>query len=57
MLFIGSFGTATLYKRLADDILVVMKHIHLSEMAHNERNMALNEVQVISSLDHENIIK
>ncbi|XP_017772307.1 PREDICTED: serine/threonine-protein kinase Nek8 [Nicrophorus vespilloides] len=53
----GSFGTATLYKRLEDEVFVVMKEVFVSDMSPIEKSAALNEVEVLSSLDHPNIIK
>lgn len=53
----GAFGTAILYKRLSDKMHVVMKEVYLTDMTKDERNMALNEVNVLSSLNHPNIIR
>ena len=52
----GSFGVACLYKRLHDDILVVLKQINLMELSKGEKEMAMNEVDVFSKLHHPNII-
>lgn len=52
----GSFGVACLYKRLNDDVLVVLKQINLLEMTKGEKEMAMNEVDVFSKLHHPNII-
>lgn len=52
----GSFGIASLYKRLNDDIYVVLKQINLAELTNLEREMAMNEVDVFSRLKHPNVI-
>jgi NIMA (never in mitosis gene a)-related kinase len=53
----GAFGTAVLYHKVADDKLVVIKEVNMIDLTASERQMALNEVQVLSSLDHPNIIR
>lgn len=52
----GSFGVACLYKRIHDDIQVVLKQINLLELTKSEKEMAMNEVEVFSKLHHPNII-
>lgn len=52
----GSFGVACLYKRINDDIQVVLKQINLMELTKSEKEMAMNEVEVFSKLHHPNII-
>jgi len=52
----GSFGRAILVKRKSDDQLLVLKQINVLEMSEKERNDAMNEVHLLSMLDHENII-
>lgn len=52
----GAFGTAVLYRRTADDALVVVKEVNLSELKPHDRLLAQNEVRVLSLLDHPNII-
>lgn len=52
----GSFGVASLYKRINDDILVVLKQINLADITKSEREMAMNEVEVFSRLSHPNVI-
>lgn len=54
---IGAFGTAFLYHKVSDDTLVVIKEVNMIDLTASERQMALNEVQVLSSLDHPNIIR
>ncbi|RZF37381.1 hypothetical protein LSTR_LSTR009732 [Laodelphax striatellus] len=53
----GAFGTAILYEREKDNRLVVIKEINMTELTASERQMALNEVQVLSLLTHPNIIR
>lgn len=53
----GSFGTATLCKRLQDDKFVVMKEILTIDMDNTQKLSAFNEVNIISTLSHPNIIK
>lgn len=53
----GAFGTAVLYRREATQTLVVIKEINMMDITAAERQMALNEVQVLSSLHHPNIIR
>uniref|UniRef100_A0A914YGS2 Protein kinase domain-containing protein n=1 Tax=Panagrolaimus superbus TaxID=310955 RepID=A0A914YGS2_9BILA len=52
----GSFGSAILYRRKADDSLVVIKEINMHELSTAERQLALNEVSLLSSMDHPHII-
>lgn len=54
---LGAFGTAVLYRELASDNLVVIKEINMIELTAAERQMALNEAQVLSILNHPNIIR
>ncbi|XP_064212141.1 serine/threonine-protein kinase Nek8 isoform X1 [Tribolium castaneum] len=53
----GAFGTATLYRRLNDGKQVVMKEVFLMDMDNSEKKSALNEVEILSNLNHPNIIK
>lgn len=52
----GSFGVAVLYKKVLENIYVVLKQINLSELTKSEKELAMNEVQVFSKLHHPNII-
>ncbi|KAI6234448.1 Protein kinase domain-containing protein [Aphelenchoides fujianensis] len=66
----GSFGNAILYRRKDDDSLVILKEINMHELSLGERQvsstlhfslitgfqLALNEVTLLSRLDHPNII-
>ncbi|KAK4880879.1 hypothetical protein RN001_004198 [Aquatica leii] len=53
----GAFGTAVLYKRFSDNSDVVIKEIFLSDMTDGEKQLAFNEVNVLASLNHSNIIR
>lgn len=49
--------TVYLCQRLADKKLVIIKQIPLEQLTTEERQSALNEVKVLSMLDHPNIIR
>lgn len=53
----GAFGSAVLYRRKEDDVLVIIKEINMLELSASERQMALNEVNVLALLDHPNIVR
>lgn len=50
----GSFGNAILYRRKDDDELVILKEINMHELSPTERQLALNEVLLLSRLHHPN---
>nr|XP_053652731.1 serine/threonine-protein kinase Nek8-like [Cherax quadricarinatus] len=52
----GAFGSAVLYRRKEDEVMVIIKEINMLELSASERQMALNEVNVLAMLDHPNII-
>ncbi len=52
----GAFGTAVLYRRREDESHVILKEINLHALTGSERQLALNECQVLSILQHPNII-
>ncbi|XP_063884250.1 serine/threonine-protein kinase Nek8-like isoform X1 [Scylla paramamosain] len=52
----GSFGSAVLYRRLKDEALVVIKEINMLDLSASERQMSLNEINVLALLDHPNIV-
>ncbi|XP_074601814.1 nimA-like kinase isoform X2 [Brevipalpus obovatus] len=52
----GAFGIAILYRRLTDGYLVVIKEVDVTFMNASERKLAINEVKVLSSLKHPNIV-
>lgn len=49
--------TVYLCQRLADKKQVIIKQIPLEQLTTEERQSALNEVKVLSMLDHPNIIR
>ncbi|XP_069592361.1 serine/threonine-protein kinase Nek9 isoform X1 [Ranitomeya imitator] len=52
----GAYGEATLYRRTEDDSLVVWKEVGLTRLSEKERRDALNEIVILSLLQHDNII-
>ncbi|KAM9294341.1 serine/threonine-protein kinase Nek9 [Gastrophryne carolinensis] len=52
----GAYGEATLYRRTEDDSLVVWKEVGLARLSEKERRDALNEIVILSLLQHNNII-
>lgn len=53
----GSFAQAHLAQSLDDKCYYVIKQIDLSDMSDAELTTSLNEVNILKSLDHPNIIK
>ena len=53
----GGYGKALLAKRKADSSLFVIKAIKLSNLSDQEKRDAINEVSVLSSLRHPNIVE
>ena len=51
------YRTVYLCRRLADKKPVIIKQIPVEQMTKDERQAALNEVKVLSMLDHPNIIE
>lgn len=52
----GAFGHAVLYRRKTDGLLVIIKEINMLDLAASDRQMALNEVKVLATMDHPSII-
>lgn len=52
----GSFGKVNLYQNTSDNSLVVWKEINLKRLDTKARNEAFSEVEILSILDHPNII-
>ena len=52
----GSFGKVNLYRNTTDNSLVVWKEIDLKKLETKFRNEAFAEVEILSMLDHPNII-
>ncbi|KAM9355138.1 serine/threonine-protein kinase Nek9 isoform 2-T2 [Pholidichthys leucotaenia] len=52
----GAFGEATLYRRAEDNSLVVWKEVDLNSLSEKERRDVMNEINILSILEHNNII-
>ena len=52
----GSFGSVFLVKRKKDDQIYAMKRINLPKSPSNEKEAALNEIRLLASLSHPNVI-
>uniref|UniRef100_A0A3P9IZ44 non-specific serine/threonine protein kinase n=1 Tax=Oryzias latipes TaxID=8090 RepID=A0A3P9IZ44_ORYLA len=52
----GAFGEATLYRRTEDNSLVVWKEVDLNSLSEKERRDVMNEINILSVLEHNNII-
>ena len=52
----GSFGSVWLVKRKEDNNIYAMKRVTISGLGKKERENALNEIRLIASLNHKNII-
>ena len=50
-------STVYLCRRLSDNKELIIKEIPVEQMTKEERQAALNEVKVLSMLDHPNIIQ
>ncbi|VDL63121.1 unnamed protein product [Nippostrongylus brasiliensis] len=52
----GAFGSAVLYRRKEDASLVIIKEINMYDLDSSQRQLALNEVHLLSRIEHPNII-
>jgi NIMA (never in mitosis gene a)-related kinase len=52
----GAFGSVSICKRKADGNMYAMKRVKISQLSSKERENALNEVRILASLSHPNII-
>ncbi|CAI8018778.1 Serine/threonine-protein kinase Nek8 [Geodia barretti] len=52
----GAYGAAVLYRKKDDGSHVILKEINLMDLTKTERYSAMNEAQILSRLDHPNII-
>jgi NIMA (never in mitosis gene a)-related kinase len=52
----GAFGSVWIVKRKADGKSYAMKRVKISQLDTRERENALNEVRILASLQHNNII-
>lgn len=52
----GAFGSVCLVKRKADSNVYAMKRVKISQLNKKEQENALNEVRILASISHPNII-
>ena len=52
----GAFGIVLLVKRKIDGQTYAMKQVSISQLTDKEKNNALNEIRILASLSHRNII-
>ena len=52
----GAFGSVSLVKRKEDGITYAMKRVKIAQLRIKERENALNEIRILASLQHPNII-
>ena len=52
----GSFSTVHKVKRLTDGVEYAMKKVKLSALNRKEKENALNEVRILASVTHKNVV-
>jgi len=52
----GAFGSVTIVKRKEDNKIYAMKRVRIGRLSQKEKNNSFNEVRLLASLDHKNII-
>ena len=52
----GSFSTVYKVKRLTDGVEYAMKKVKLSALNRREKENALNEIRILASVTHKNVI-
>ena len=52
----GAFGIVILVKRIIDGQIYAIKQVNISQLSDKEKNNALNEIRILASLSHKNII-
>ncbi|KAL5006799.1 hypothetical protein ScPMuIL_015605 [Solemya velum] len=52
----GAFGEAVLYRKTEDNSLVVWKEVNLGRLSEKVRRDAINEIDILASLNHANVI-
>ena len=52
----GAFSTVSLVKRKKDNTIYALKRVELSKMKQNEKDNSLNEIRLLASVNHVNII-
>ena len=53
----GSYGSVYKIKRKADGQVLVWKELDYRKMSEREKQQVVNEVNILKSLDHPNIVK
>ena len=52
----GAFGSVTIVKRKEDNKIYAMKRVKIGRLGKKEKDNSFNEVRLLASLDHKNII-
>jgi NIMA (never in mitosis gene a)-related kinase len=52
----GAFGSVSLVRRKADGNIYAMKKVKINQLSKKEQDNALNEVRILASISHQNII-
>jgi NIMA (never in mitosis gene a)-related kinase len=52
----GSFSTVYRVRRITDMTEYAMKKVKLSALSRHEKENALNEIRILASVDHKNVI-
>ena len=52
----GSFGSVQIVQRKSDNQYYAMKRITMSKLGEKDKKNALNEIRLLASLKHKNII-
>ena len=52
----GAFGSVTIVRRKEDNKIYAMKRVKIGRLSQKEKNNSFNEVRLLASLDHKNII-
>ena len=52
----GSFGSVYLVRRIADNNIYALKTVILDKMSKKEQENSVNEVRILASINHPNII-
>ncbi|KAA6377657.1 MAG: putative G2-specific protein kinase nimA [Streblomastix strix] len=53
----GSYGSVNSVRRIADGKMYALKEINIKPMSHSEREDAVNEIRILASFKHPNIIR
>lgn len=52
----GSFGSVHKVKRIKDNQIYALKRVKLSKLNNKEKNNSINEIRLLASINHQNII-